>query len=281
MKHRREGNANPEPPLPDSAKPGYSRDAMSWDRLEREVEAWAAEGRAATFWWRDDDAVAATPSLDRLLRLTGRAGIPLALAVIPARAEQSLQGRLADERHVTVVQHGYAHRNHAAAGMRAVECGGARSLDEVSGELARGRERLERMFSRRFLPILVPPWNRIDAALPPRLPGLGFLGLSTWGLREAPEPCAGLRQVHTHADPVAWRKGRVFGGAERVTQAMADHLRARREGTADPEEPTGLLTHHLVHDEPGWEFLEQVAARLSARKDVRWIAAAEAFGAVP
>ena len=128
--------------------------------------------------------------------------------------------------------------------------------------------------------MLVPPWNRIDAALPPRLPALGFVGLSTWGAREGAEACAGLRQVHTHADPVAWRKGRVFGGVERCANAIADHLRARREGRADPQEPTGVLTHHLVHDEPGWAFLEALVLRLSLRAGLRWIAPAEAFGAV-
>ena len=40
---------------------------MSWDRLEREIDAWAAAGREATLWWRDDDAVAATAELERLL----------------------------------------------------------------------------------------------------------------------------------------------------------------------------------------------------------------------
>ena len=70
---------------------------MSWDRLDRELAAWAAEGREATFWWRDDDAVAATPALDRLLRLTESGGVPLALAVIPAPAEPGLAERLATQ----------------------------------------------------------------------------------------------------------------------------------------------------------------------------------------
>ena len=252
---------------------------MSWDRLDRELAAWASEGREATFWWRDDDAVAATPALDRLLRLTERGGIPLALAVIPASAEPGLAERLSTQPLTSVLQHGYAHRNHAAVGMRAVECGGARSLDAVTGELAMGRERLRALFGRRFIPVLVPPWNRIDAVLPPRLPALGFVGLSTWGAREGAEACAGLRQVHTHADPVAWRKGRVFGGVERCANAIADHLQARREGRVDPQEPTGVLTHHLVHDEPGWAFLEALVLRLSLRAGLRWIAPAEAFGA--
>jgi peptidoglycan/xylan/chitin deacetylase (PgdA/CDA1 family) len=252
---------------------------MSWDRLERELVAWAAEGRQATVWWRDDDAVAATPTLDRLLRLSERHGIPVALAVIPALAEQGLADALARQEQVTVLQHGFAHRNHAPEGTRALECGGARPLEEVAAELRSGRDRLALLFGARFLPVLVPPWNRIDAALIPRLPQLGFIGLSTWGARSETHAARGLVQIHTHADPIAWRKGRVFRGAERVTVALAEHLQARREGRADPEEPTGLLTHHLAHDQPGWEFLEQAAQRLSGLRAVRWVSAPEAFGA--
>lgn len=252
---------------------------MSWDGLEHEIDLWAASGRSVTLWWRDDDAVAGTPALARLLRLTERSGIPLALAVIPAGAEESLADAIADRQGVTVLQHGYAHANHAAPGMRAVECGGARPLDQVATELARGQEGLAALFGTRFLSVLVPPWNRIEPTLLPRLPRLGYLGLSTWRAREAVEAAPRLRQVNTHVDPVLWRKGRVFGGADRVTGALAAHLAARREGRADPDEPTGLLTHHLVHDDAGWVFLEELAGRLSGRRGLRWIAAAEAFGA--
>ena len=251
---------------------------MSWDRLEREIDAWAAAGREATLWWRDDDAVAATAELERLLSLTGRARIPVALAVIPARAEAGLAARLARASGVTVLQHGYAHRNHAAPGSRAVECGGARMLDEVAAELRLGRVTLATLFGAQFLPVLVPPWNRIEAGLVPRLAELEFSGLSAWGSREGREAAPGLRQVHTHADPIAWRRGRGFAGADRVTEALAGHLEARRTGGADPEEPTGLLTHHLAHDAAGWEFLEDLSERLERRHGMRWVGAPEAFG---
>jgi hypothetical protein len=251
---------------------------MSWDRLYLEIENWTATGKEASLWWRDDDAVAATPALARLLAITGRRGIPLALAVIPAAAELGLATALEGQPDVTVLQHGYAHRNHAAEGARAVECGGARSLDQVTAELAAGRVRLMQTFVQRFLPVLVPPWNRIDPALLPHLHGLGFRGLSTWGAREGAEGAPDLIQVNTHADPIAWRKGRIFGGAERVIEALVAHLQARREGRADPHEPTGLLTHHLAHDEPGWAFLEELAERFAKHRGLRWVGASEAFG---
>ena len=236
---------------------------MSWDGLEREIDAWAAAGRRATLWWRDDDAVSETPALDRLVRVTAKARMPLALAVIPARADQTLGPTL---RNCTALQHGYAHINHATEGMRAVECGGERPLEKIAAELAAGCQRLAQMFGDQFLPILVPPWNRIEAALLPRLPDLGFLGLSTWGPRSDCDDVPGLVQVNTHVDLISWRKGRIFAGAERVTDALAQHLAARREGRVDPDEPTGLLTHHLAHDEPGWDFIEEAAERLGERR---------------
>ncbi len=253
--------------------------AMGWDRLEREIEAWVATGRPATFWWRDDDAVGATPALARLLRLSEGHGIPISLAVIPASAEPGLARAIAGREGVTILQHGYAHKNHAAAGMRAVECGGDRPPDEIEIELALGRDRLTALFGHSFLRVLVPPWNRIEPALLPRLPALGFTGLSTWVTGEGRATVPGLRQVDTHADLIAWRKDRSFRGAERVIQALFAHLQARREGRADRDEPTGLLTHHLVHDEAGWTFLDELSERLAPRTGVRWIGAAEAFGA--
>ena len=76
-----------------------------WDALQRELELWRAGDRQAAIWWRDDDAVRPGPALDRLLELSSRHDVPLALAVIPAAAEaplaQRLAGRAGDEPAVT------------------------------------------------------------------------------------------------------------------------------------------------------------------------------------
>jgi hypothetical protein len=231
-------------------------------------------------WWRDDDAVSATSALDRLVEVTGRARIPLALAVIPAKADKTLFTAIGQNPNVTLLQHGYAHINHAAPDTRAIECGGARPLEDVATELAAGRIRLSEIYGAQFLPVLVPPWNRIAAPLLPRLPELGFAGLSTWGPRSHTDAGPGLVQVNTHADPIRWRKGRIFAGTERVTDALAQHLAARRERRVDPDEPTGLLTHHLAHDELGWAFIGEAAERLSSRPGLRWLDPHEAFGRV-
>ena len=57
------------------------------------------------------------------------------------------------------------------------------------------------------------------------------------------------------------------------------HLAARRSGAADAEEPTGLLTHHLQTDAPGWAFLEELMDRTAQQRCARWIGLESLMGA--
>src|SRR5690606_4175438 len=250
-----------------------SAPADPWRAFGRELDAWAAAGRHATFWWRDDDAVAPTAELERLLGLA--AGTPLALAVIPARSDGTLARRLAGERTVTVLQHGWTHTNHASPGARKAEFGPHRPTETMAAELSAGRARMAALFGSRALPVLVPPWNRLAPALLPLLPGLGFAGLSMYGVR--PEPAARPMWFNTHLDPVAWRGGRGFAGDAAVVGMALDHLRARRLGLCDPAEPTGLLTHHLVADEGCWAFIGRLLDETRRHPAARWLAAEELF----
>ena len=245
---------------------------MTWDDLDRELDRWQALRRPATLWWRDDDAVEGTPALDRLANLAARHRVPVALAVIPA----ALQPTLALPPGATVLQHGYAHRNHAAAGAKTRELG-ARPVPAVASELDAGRARLRAAFGAAFLPIVVPPWNRIDDEVTAALPLLGYEGLSTFGPRAALAPVPGLVQCNAHVDPIAWRAGRGFAGQERCLRHVVAHLADRREGRADAREPTGYLTHHLVHGEDTWAFTEALLARIASHPGARWLAADEAF----
>ena len=115
---------------------------MIWRNLTEELDAWTDAGRRATLWWRDDDAVEPGPALARLLGLAGERGLPLALAVIPARASEALAEALgADPARTTPLQHGYAHRNHAPASEKKVELGAQRPANAVLEQLMRGRGR--------------------------------------------------------------------------------------------------------------------------------------------
>src|SRR5690242_106575 len=121
-----------------------------WEDLRRELDAWGETGAAARFWWRDDDAVAATAPLDRLLGLAD--GLPLALAVIPAQLETSLAAAVARDPGVAILQHGWSHANHAPPGAKKIELGADRPAREVVRELREGLRRLAGQFGDRFLP---------------------------------------------------------------------------------------------------------------------------------
>lgn len=252
--------------------------AMPWAMLRDELDCWRAEGRTATMWWRDDDAVTVTPALERLLAIARDQAVPVALAVVPAGADATLKDRLTDADGVRVLQHGYGHVNHAAAGDKKCELAQGRPWEQVAAELSWGRARLSALFRQRALPVLVPPWNRIDIDILQCVGRLGYRGVSMFGGRARRTSKTGLMMVNTHVDPIDWRAGRGFVGERRALAALAGHLRARRRGDVDAAEPTGLLTHHLDHDATGWAFLERLAAATRAHPAVRWLGADTVFG---
>lgn len=244
-----------------------------WDDFLAELDAWTAAGRRATLWWRDDDAATMTPALGRLLDLAD--GAPLALAVVPHAAEAGLLAGL-EAPGVAVLQHGWRHANHAGPGEKKSELAEGRPAETVLAELAEGRRRLAALFGRRFLAVLVPPWNRIAASLIPLLAGIGFSGLSTDRPRAAASPAAGLLQVNVHADATDWTTRR-FAGHRSVLGRLVEHLAARRLGRVDPAEPTGLLTHHLIADAETEAFLRRLLAATRGHRGARWLAAEDVF----
>ncbi len=109
-----------------SNRGGYPMsESQIWQPLLSELAGWERAGRKADFWLRDDDAVEPTAALDRLLTLTEKYGVPVALAVIPAFTGAALAKRLDEAPHAVVAVHGWSHENHAAAGEKKQELGSA------------------------------------------------------------------------------------------------------------------------------------------------------------
>lgn len=242
---------------------------VDWTPLISVLEEWRADGRVAQFWLRDDDAVEPTPALERLIGLCDRHRVPAALAVIPAEAGEPLASFIRGKKGVNVALHGWSHQNHAPPDQKKQELGPHRIADVVVGELAAGVERLDALFGEQFVPVLVPPWNRIDTTLLPALSGIGIGGLSVFG----PEKACALPVVNTHADIMDWHGTRRCRPASDI---VADIIRRLDEiGAGDGT--MGVLTHHLVHDEAAWEFIDAMFTATAGHPACCWRGLGELF----
>lgn len=227
-----------------------------WSNLEA-----LASNRPPTLWWRDDDAIAATPALDRLLDLCDSVGAPLTLAVIPADATEALAEAIKG-RNVTVAVHGWSHTNHAPPAEKKAEFGAHRPLPELAQDAARGKARLEALCGAQALPLFIPPWNRVADDLPVALAAEGFTALSAYAQREI--TATPLTRIDAHIDPIDWR-----GTRSAVSeQSLVDHV----AGLLTSDAPIGLMTHHLVHDDAIWAMTETLVKRLT-HAGAQWISA--------
>ncbi len=245
---------------------------VDWRPLMVELEVWQSTGLSLPLWWRDDDAVTVTPQLDRLTALSDRLGLPVHLAVIPQDADDALTGHVSDNPCLIPVVHGWAHQNHAPKGEKKSEFRLHRPVSEILEDAQAGLDRLNAAFGERLCPMFVPPWNRIAPDVVKGLPDLGYRFLSTATPRKTAYPVSGLLQVNTHLDPIDWRGTRGLVASDTLIQQAVDLLRDRREGRTDNNEPFGVLTHHLVHDEDVWTFTQDLLHRLLDGPAVIWTA---------
>ncbi len=231
----------------------------TWQPLSEALDRWQAAGRRPVFWLRDDDAIGPTAALDRLIELSAEGEAAVALAVIPAFAGKPLADRLAGSPHMIPVMHGWSHENHAPAGSKKQELGLHRPVETVLAELERGLRCIEALFNGCAVPLLVPPWNRIDAALLPHLAGRGYRGISTFG----PPGPAPLPVINTTVDIIDWHGTR---GCHDHALLVGQIVAQLDTGLTLPgQPPIGVLTHHLVHDEAAWDFLQRLFALTRGR----------------
>lgn len=233
-----------------------------FDALRRALDGLAEAGTPARFWLRDDDAVEPTPALDHLLALGADYGVPLTLAVIP----QPTGAALADRLHglaVEVAPHGWSHTNHAPAGVKSCELGPHRPADVVLADLAAGLDHLRALHGDRTVPVLVPPWNRIEAGLIPALPSLGLHALSVFGPEAGDAP---PHRINVHVDLIDWHGTR--GG--RDPAALIADLLTRLAVVRKSGVPLGFMTHHLVHDAAAWDFTDRLFALTTRHPGSRW-----------
>jgi hypothetical protein len=231
--------------------------------LRQTLDELAADGRTVKLWLRDDDAVLPSQPLETLLSMTGSNGVPVTLAVIPHETGESLAARLESTPNAFVAVHGWSHVNHALAGEKKQELDGHRAAEIVLGELKAGFEKLQALHKGRFIPMLVPPWNRIAAGLLPELGKQGFSSLSVFGPEKQGSP---IPLINSHVDIMDWHGSR--GGRPAPVLFAELAIEIKRE---NPAPMIGVLTHHLVHDAAACAFLEALFALTKDHPGCEWV----------
>jgi hypothetical protein len=238
-------------------------DRADWQPLRDELRRWSEAARKVKLWFRDDDAIEPTPALDRLLSLANRFHVPMALAIIPGPTGDALAERLARESLVTATVHGWTHQNYAPDETKKQELGLHRAQTIVLDELHRGFDKLKILYPQQFVPLLVPPWNRIDDALLPHLAPLGYRAVSVFGLaKQAP-----IGLINTHIDIMRWHGVRGGLPHAKVIERLVEELRIRFNGH---DEPIGVMTHHIVHDDLAWDFVETLFKETAGHAAIEW-----------
>ena len=214
-----------------------------------ELARWKARGHAPVFWWRDDDARRVTPALDRLLALSARFEAPITIAAVPDGDIAALAKACRSIRYVELAVHGFRHENRAPPGWPSGEVNDLDRLADVISDLGTAKD----VFRRAGVTprLFVPPWNNAHPTLKRAL-ALQDLGLSCYG---EPRSQAEPDRLDAHLDVMRWKPAPRFRGAIRFL-LRTRRLLAERRRTGAWDEPLGLLTHHLDHDEDAWRFLE-------------------------
>jgi hypothetical protein len=239
---------------------------MIWQPLREELDRWREGSITARLWLRDDDTVAPTPLLDGLAELTARYRIPVVLAVVPANTDGALVHYLHDVPHLSPAIHGWTHANHAPADQKKQELGLHRGRDIVLADLADAHRRMSDLHGERLIPMLVPPWNRIDPELVPDLPGLGYQALSAFG--EPTLALLGLTVINTHVDLIDFRGTRRCHDHALLVQQLTHELSRSRQSD---HSAVGILSHHLIDDPSAVRFLEELFTVTTHHPACRWM----------
>lgn len=247
----------------------------AWQSLREELNLWK---QPISFWWRDDDAVADTPSLQKLIATQQEnRTIPLHLASIPQLLETSLPSLIKNSPNVWILQHGFSHQNYASAGERKIELGGEQNESTLRGNLSSGRETLKQRFADRYIDILVPPWNRVNVTALTAIDSLHYLALSGLGLDK--NQSDKTARLNVHIDIINWKQ-RCFVGTDACLEKIVNQIKIRRTEPAHRHEPIGLMTHHLAHDDDCWDFLSDFLQLTTEHTGAQWMQAEQAIARI-
>ncbi|MGB9989063.1 hypothetical protein [Pseudoduganella rhizocola] len=241
--------------------------------LRKELNRWDAAGRTCQLWLRDDDLAAITPQFNRLRALVEKHDVPALLAVIPGQAAPTLGKDTMAVHHFQFAQHGWRHQNHEQPENRKSEFGPARSSAAIRHDMLKGARRMGELFGERYINVFVPPWNNLA---PDSMAATSYAGMSrhvSMGKIKLP---AGMVETNTHVDLMRWTATPSLQAPDWIAAQLSHYLGRQRKGK-DTLPAVGLLSHHLVMDGDGWQFLDELLALTSSYPCVRWAKPSELF----
>jgi hypothetical protein len=86
-----------------------------------------------------------------------------------------------------------------------------------------------------------------------------------------------LIQTNVHVDPIDWRHGRSLKEPGSIVADIARLISHCAGEAATADEPIGILTHHLAHDEAVWGFCEELFNRFASHPGLRFLEADAMF----
>jgi hypothetical protein len=227
-------------------------------QLRSSLDRLRSEGREINLFFRDDDVDEDEDSLRKLLGVFLENEVPVNLQIIPDRLTPAAASLLLRHQGLRpdlfeLNQHGWRHINHEREG-RKCEFGPGRNFDEQLADIASGMKALEEALGAAFSLVFTPPWNRCTAETLRALDRLEFQGYS--GFRSG-EPVSdyGFRDVSVTLDLHCWKNGAVMKRADQIVSELIEQLREL--------DTIGIMLHHKVMDEAGFEFLSCLLEELS------------------
>jgi hypothetical protein len=265
----------------------------SWNLVRAELDRWTDGNLTARFWIRDDDAFEVSPQLSKLDSFAVKHDLGIGLAVIPSKVRSSLAAFLVDKsRRFYPMCHGWAHTNYGAPSKPA-EFGPERSFPDLVADARAAFEVFCGYFGANGA-IFVPPYNRIAPTLINALTGIGFAGLSSYPgfFENLMSRCSAqfnvrvplrirrgykIKRFDVQIDPIQWKPTATARPDETIAMSLVGHLRLRRNGFLDADDPIGIMTHHLFHDDTIWNVCDVMVDVLRQHPAVKFVDVREIF----
>jgi hypothetical protein len=232
-------------------------------RIERAIDSGfqkSAGPDSGRIFFRADDVAVPGKRFVRMMELFSRYGVPLSLAVVPARLTgvrwQYLKGfEKKNPSRWCWHQHGWRHVNHETKGKKQ-EFGEVRTPSEIRQDLIWGQQRLKQLMGKDFFPVFTPPWNRCSDHTLRLLQELGFVAVSR-SRGSKPQSLDNLPDFSVSVDLHTRKEKDPSGGRDNLVKEFR-----QAAGSGD----CGIMIHHQMMNEAAFVFLEALLKILTKRK---------------